>query len=62
MITPWLQKCYGVYKDGIKFKTEKTKKQETRKDEKLVFQKNRKKMQTYISPYLTKYWPRTYNT
>ena len=36
-------------------KQKRQKKQETRKDEKLVFQKNRKKMQTYISPYLTKY-------
>ena len=54
MITPWLHKCYEVYKDGIKFKIEKTKTHETWKDEKLVFQKNGKKMQTYISPYLTK--------
>ena len=36
-------------------KQKRQKKQETRKDEKLVFQKNRKKMQTYINPYLTKY-------
>ena len=45
-----LYKCYYVYDDDIKFKTQ-TENAETQKDETLVFQKNMYKIQNYINPF-----------
>ena len=45
-----LYKCYYVYDDDIKFKTQ-TESTEAQEDETLVFQKNMYKIQNYINPF-----------
>ena len=45
-----LYKCFYVYDDDIKFKTQ-AENAETQEDEALVLQKNMYKMQNYINPF-----------
>ena len=55
----WLCICYLVFWDYIEFKrrADRKKIQKIQRDENMVFQENRQKMQTYLNAFWTKRWP-----